>query len=141
MGAQSSGWFHDGSRKRAVAQYVDDKGNEHLETENGFYYLTRNYDSGEVTYTGLVPDLSSQASKGIVPLKANSQVIPLQIKREDSGIFGNRTTNSANAFNLNASEKPTLAKSSVSGGNLAFMLYDLRMKASFSEPLLYPFAK
>jgi hypothetical protein len=98
----------------------------------GLFHLIYDYTSETPTYLGYQPDMNNQLYRGYIALKAGDTVIPMAIQVNSDNPFGKWQANGT-GFTI-PSAGLTFAKTTLAVGNyqLAFMLYDLRMKPSVS---------
>lgn len=111
------------------------KAGDQAETAQGLYHLIYDYTSETATYLGFQPDMNNQLYRGYITLKAGDIVVPLAMQIDIFNPFGKWQTNGS-GFTI-TSTGLKFAKTTLATGSypLAFMLYDMRMKPSFSAPV------
>jgi hypothetical protein len=103
----------------------------------GLYYLDYDFATNKVEqHLGFLADLGKQASRGFAKLERGMKVTALQAIREGQYPF-NRWVAETETFTLDWSDEqdgPTFARTALLVGtyNLAFTLYDLTMRPSYS---------
>lgn len=105
--------------------------------DKGCYYLDYDFTANKVEqHLGFLADLGKQASRGFTRLDRGAKVTALQATREGQYPF-NRWVTETDTFTLDWSDEqggPTFARTALSADayNLAFTLYDLTMRPSYS---------
>jgi hypothetical protein len=106
---------------------------------NGLYYLDFDFTTNKVErHLGFMADLDKQASRGFDKLERGMQVVALQFLRVDKDQFPFNSLVAENeTFTLDWSDEqggPTFARTALQAGtySLAFSLYDLTMRPSYS---------
>jgi len=123
-------------RLRIPLQYKEDP---------GLYYLDYDFTANKVEqHLGFLADLGKQASRGFVKLERGMKVTALQSLRvaKDQFPFNNWVAEAeTDTFELDWSDEqggPTFARTALLAGttyNLAFTLYDLTMRPSYSATI------
>jgi hypothetical protein len=111
-------------------------GSTEVDTKKGYYYLRHDYVNNKTEYLGFLPDLKKQASRGFIQLKPGAIITPLTLYVDAFTPFGT-WIRSSNSFKI-PDTGLVFSKFVLKAGsdyNLAFTLYDLRMKPSFSKAL------
>jgi len=103
----------------------------------GLYYLDYDFTANKVEqHLGFLADLGKQASRGFVKLERGMKVTALQSLRVANDQFPfNNWVAETDTFELDWSDEqggPTFARTALPVGNLAFTLYDLTMRPSYS---------
>lgn len=108
------------------------KAGDPAETAQGLYHLIYDYTSETATYLGFQPDMNNQLYRGYITLKAGDTVVPLAMKIDADNPFGKWQTYGA-GFTITGTGLK-FSKTTLAAGiyPLAFMVYDMRMKPSFS---------
>ena len=103
----------------------------------GLYYLDYDFTANKVEqHLGFLADLDKQADRGFTKLERGQKVTALQSLRVANDQFPfNNWVAETDTFELDWSDEqggPTFARTALPVGNLAFTLYDLTMRPSYS---------